>query len=251
MSATDLKPYIEPIQAIIQRYPRFVSLAALASLVTPWLVGNYNAYIDMGPGGLPWNAYGWLIALYRKPFSRETKSTALYDKDANKTSYIKDPASIKERRGERPATTWHVFPSRQLNKFAPSDIQSRLIAIFDKHANANPSLVEVVPSRFERIHPAIVINSLKDSPHKAAIMAKREICHIHRGRDFSLHATMAPQDCKLVIERGWGERHPLAGSHFLPKEYVLLYAPRDDEELAVVEKLMCAAIGYMANTQAV
>ena len=61
--------------------------------------------------------------------------------------------------------------------------------------------------------------------------------------------------CDAVIERGWGERHQLSGSRGLrilplptalkaariPKEYIWIYAPRDDEELAVVEKLLIAA----------
>lgn len=51
-----------------------------------------------------------------------------------------------------------------------------------------------------------------------------------------------------VIEKGWGERHPFSGSHFLPKKYMPLYAPRDDEELALVARCIRAAIGYMANT---
>ncbi|KIJ66707.1 hypothetical protein HYDPIDRAFT_174095 [Hydnomerulius pinastri MD-312] len=204
----------------------------------------------MGPGGLPYNVYGWLLALYRKPFSRDTVSTQQYDLDANNESYL-GTGEIKERRGERPKMSWHVFPSRQIDRYAPLGMQQRLIDIFDTLAAANPNLVSVVPSRFERIHPALVINPAIPSPHPPADKALREICHIHRGKDFSLHATMSPQDCKAVIENGWGERHPLAGSHFLPKEYMLLYAPRDDEELAMVERCMRAAIGYMANTHTV
>ena len=41
-----------------------------------------------------------------------------------------------------------------------------------------------------------------------------------------------------VIKKGWGERHPLSGSHFLPKEFVLLYAPRDDDELAMISRCL-------------
>ena len=37
----------------------------------------------------------------------------------------------------------------------------------------------------------------------------------------------------------------------MPKEYVLLYAPRDEEELAMIAQCMYAAIGYMTNIHAV
>ncbi len=35
----------------------------------------------------------------------------------------------------------------------------------------------------------------------------------------------------------------------MPKEYLLIYAPRNDEELAVIEYIMMASIGYMSNSQ--
>ena len=55
-----------------------------------------------------------------------------------------------------------------------------------------------------------------------------------------------------VIERGWGERHPLSGisRHVpLPKEYLMIYAPRDEEELAVLELIIKASIGYMSSSR--
>ena len=67
-------------------------------------------------------------------------------------------------------------------------------------------------------------------------------------------------DAQAVIEAGWGERHKLSGSRAmhllpvppnakLPKEYIWIYAPRDDEELAVVEKLLIASVRFMTNTK--
>ncbi|EIW84084.1 hypothetical protein CONPUDRAFT_21818, partial [Coniophora puteana RWD-64-598 SS2] len=224
--------------------------AALTSVLGPWLLDNYRSYMDMGPGGLPYNAYGWLIAVYRKSFSRETRSTAAYDADPYKEAFLTeaDRAFIPERRGDRPATTWHVFPSRQLDRFSPPEVQPLLVEAFDKIAADNAHLISVVPSRFERLHPAIVIGLSRTFVQKASHKARGEICHIHRGKDFSLHICMASQDCKLVIERGWGERHPLAGSHFLPKEYMMLYAPRSEEEVEVIKRCIKAAIGFNLNT---
>ena len=67
-------------------------------------------------------------------------------------------------------------------------------------------------------------------------------------------------DVRAVIERGWGERHGLSGSRGLralpvfaaaklPKEYIWIYAPRDEQELAVVEKILVGAVRYMTGTQ--
>ena len=53
----------------------------------------------------------------------------------------------------------------------------------------------------------------------------------------------------IVIENGWGERHPLSGSSVigLPKEYVGIYAPRDEEELLVAEKILVASVRFMTG----
>lgn len=61
-----------------------------------------------------------------------------------------------------------------------------------------------------------------------------------------------------VIERGWGERHKVAGSpglwllplsinRYLPKEYIWLYAPRNEQELVVIERIVMASIAYMTG----
>lgn len=52
-----------------------------------------------------------------------------------------------------------------------------------------------------------------------------------------------------MIEKGWGERHPLSGARAIgiPKEYIGIYAPRDEEELAIVEKIVIAAVSYMTG----
>jgi hypothetical protein len=44
-----------------------------------------------------------------------------------------------------------------------------------------------------------------------------------------------------VIENGWAERHPLAGQYGLPGNIVMVYGPRDEGELAVVEDLVRAS----------
>lgn len=84
----------------------------------------------------------------------------------------------------------------------------------------------------------------------------REVSHIHATGDYSVHVVLAPQDCKRVIESGWGQRHPLDGVKLakyvvgwtVPKEYVLLYAPRTEEETRVIMQVVRASVGYMADT---
>jgi hypothetical protein len=73
----------------------------------------------------------------------------------------------------------------------------RLVALFNARVDANPTLVEMAPSPHERVHPGILIHSSIPSPHKVAEKSLREIVHIHPVKDYSLHVSLAPQDCKL------------------------------------------------------
>lgn len=62
---------------------------------------------------------------------------------------------------------------------------------------------------------------------------------------------MHPNDVKIVLEAGWGERHPLAGVFkrwFLPQlpaGFIMLYAPQDDDEIEVVLKVISAAAAFV------
>ncbi|KAH7915649.1 hypothetical protein BJ138DRAFT_1109523 [Hygrophoropsis aurantiaca] len=239
---------------IFQRHPRTIAVTSLLCIVTPKLayrlVNNYRAFLALGRGGLPSNIFGWSLAMVAKPFGSETLSIAMYDGDPNKDFWL-DEQHIPERRGDRPRTGWHFLPHRQTTKHPSDDVKERLKAMFYKHAAENPQLVEIAVSPHERMHDAMVISASRPSPHKVADHAMREIAHFHPEIDFSLHVTLSPKDCKLAIERGWGERHPLSGTIALPKEYLLVYAPRNDEELDVVERIVVATIGYMTGTKEV
>jgi phospholipase/carboxylesterase len=75
-------------------------------------------------------------------------------------------------------------------------------------------------------------------------MVEREFAHLHPASDGSLHMTLPPDVVDQVIENGWAERHPLAGQYGLPANIVMVYGPRDDDELAVVEDLIRLSHAY-------
>jgi hypothetical protein len=66
-----------------------------------------------------------------------------------------------------------------------------------------------------------------------------------------MHLTLHPSDAKLMLENGWGERHPLARGgwcrRFVPKEFVLIYAPRDEAEVDVVIEIVAASIWWVSG----
>ncbi|KAJ7274507.1 hypothetical protein B0H12DRAFT_401780 [Mycena haematopus] len=239
------------IEALLHRNPRTVLLAGLAAVSVPWLIDNYRQFRALGQNRLS-GPLGWILAVTLTAFGRETISTAEYERAGTKEPerWLETPV---ERRGTRPLTGWHCVPHRQTDRMPSEDVAKRLDAIFEKHADANPALVQITPSPHEKSVPAMVIHPDIPSPHKDADQALREIAHVHR-IDHSLHVTLLPADSKTAIDLGWAERHPLSGvSRFvpLPNNYLLVYAPRDEEELDVVERILVASMGYMTGSRSV
>lgn len=77
-----------------------------------------------------------------------------------------------------------------------------------------------------------------------AFMVGREFAHLHPGHDQSLHATLPPGLAEAAIEAGWAELHPVARRGLIPPTTVMLYAPRNAEELEVVYRLVLASYRF-------
>lgn len=141
----------------------------------------------------------------------------------------------RRRAGPRPNTT-PTNPHTQLTQNAPSDLQERVFAFASSLAGVvvGPSAVSVPGAR------AFHLPSAASAAHEG-FMVGREFAHLHPELDGSLHMVLPPDVVDGVIENGWAERHPLAGRHGLPSNIVMVYGPRDDAELAVVEDLIRAS----------
>lgn len=55
---------------------------------------------------------------------------------------------------------------------------------------------------------------------------------------------LPPSLAAEAIERGWAEIHPVARLGLIPGNVVMLYAPRDDPEVAVVLGLVRSALAF-------
>jgi phospholipase/carboxylesterase len=147
-----------------------------------------------------------------------------------------EPSFLTRRReGPRPETTPRN-PHTQLTQNAPPDLQERVFGSAGalEGVEVGPSLVSVPGARAFHL-PASA------QPAREAFMVGHEFAHLHPSRDGSLHLTLPPDVVDQVIENGWAERHPLAGQHGLPANIVMVYGPRDEDELAVVEDLVRAS----------
>jgi Family of unknown function (DUF5519) len=141
----------------------------------------------------------------------------------------------RHRPGPRPETTPRN-PHTQVTQNAPPELQERVFTF----ASALPGVV-VGPSEVS-VPGARAFHARESSEAPPeAFMVGREFAHLHPPSDGSLHMALPPDVVDRVIENGWAERHPLAGRHGLPGNIVMVYGPRDEDELAVVEDLVRAS----------
>jgi hypothetical protein len=77
-----------------------------------------------------------------------------------------------------------------------------------------------------------------------AFMVGREFAHIHPMPDGSLHAALPPEVAREAIRKGWAEQHPVARLGHIPPNVVMVYAPRDAEEVGLVAGLVEEAYRY-------
>ncbi|KAL4784892.1 hypothetical protein BJX76DRAFT_197318 [Aspergillus varians] len=241
------------------RSTRILLVAVPAGVVAFFLRGaydDYQSYLALGPGGPPYNIAGWLCvkALFN-PLKREMFGTRIYDRKVEageKDGFLGD---LPLRKGPPPAMGTFAVPQRQINQWPGQDVKDKLMAEYEAFLQRNAHVVDSVPSILERHTPAAHVCSHVPLTPVAKEM-KREICHVHGSSDHSLHVTLAPADCKRVIEAGWGQRFPLAGSSAfknmsfgrmaaIPTEYLFIYAARNEEEIQIQIQILKASVQYV------
>jgi hypothetical protein len=149
-------------------------------------------------------------------------------------------APLPTRRGPRPRTT-PTNPHTQLDQ-QPKDTRIR-----DELARRLFSLagVEEQPSRIS-VPGARALWLAEPAPPgpPEAFLIGREFAHLHPPPDYSLHAMLPAALGRESIARGWAELHPAARLGVIPQTAAMIYAPRDDEELEVVERLVRASYEF-------
>jgi hypothetical protein len=153
-------------------------------------------------------------------------------------------SSLPLRVGARPRTT-PTNPHTQLDQ-QPTD--SRLIEELGRRAFALPGVVEE-PSRISVPGArALVLAPTQPAGPPEAFLIDREFAHIHPDPDHSLHAMLPAETVTEAVAAGWAEPHPVALQGLIPPTAVMIYAPRDTEELDVIERLIRASHAFARPT---
>lgn len=147
--------------------------------------------------------------------------------------------ALLQRSGPRPRTT-PTNPHTQLEQNPDTSIVEELVCrIFSlPGVEERLSAISVPGAR------ALWLREEVPAGPREAFMIGREFAHVHPMPDGSLHAALPPEVAGEAIEKGWAEQHPVARMGYIPQNVVMIYAPRDTDEVEVVASLVTESYRY-------
>lgn len=170
--------------------------------------------------------------------------TSVYSKTG--PAYLID---LPIRSSPRPKLMPRILPQRQVpDKILSTASQTRLHSIVSSLAEAHSDVFEVKPSHTEgkTTEGLYARHDLKTlNPVARDKILDHEIGHTHPADD-SLHVWLSDRDAIEVVSKGWGQRFCLT---FVKKGWVMIYAPRNMDEVEVVERIVKAAARFITGVE--
>ncbi|CAK3893045.1 hypothetical protein DOTSEDRAFT_163739 [Lecanosticta acicola] len=232
-------------QAATSLFARMFACLLITAAVLPVAFSirkDYQDFLSLGPGGTPQTFRGYLRIKFLGLFALKDPYAAA----------ISTPAELKCARGclkELPKRQWPrprtrgIAPHRQVEQRASKQVFYNLAERIKSLAPGKEYDLVIGTSCFEKHGTGLF------STCPANQTCRGEVIHVHPS-DGSMHMTLHPADANMVLECGWGERHPLAGvfyDQFLPRGFIMLYAPQNDEEVEVVLRVIRAACWFVCD----
>lgn len=218
--------------------------AALTAGGLAWAVADYRRWLALGKGGVPSNPAGWIKVTRWRLQKREAIGVEIYAPARGGPTDSVRLGDIPYRRGPRPKVDPHPVPHRQIDQPSNPVTRERQDKMFDTYVAEQGRYLRYGRSNYEKHNNAVFVQDVEAAP-AIGKLSRGEVAHIHP-TDGSMHMIFSPSDATTVITKGWGERHPLAGVRpALPDTYLLIYAPRDEVDLRVLQQLLKAAISHM------
>jgi hypothetical protein len=234
--------------------PRIVAVTALGSsllvFAAPKIISDKRAWVAYGSGGTPptWLGYARITLLRAVSylFPRDLSNGARISA-AESPQYL---GQLPGREGVRPAVTHWFLPQRQAPHEAPPSMHERTQSLCRRYADAYPDLLRVDPSETEGRSTDAIYAKRADMPGRNPAARHwalgDEIAHGHTAEG-SLHVWCSDADAKQIVEKGWGLLFPLAPMRLVPAGWVFVYAPRNDEELEIVDQIFRAGIANLTG----
>ncbi|KAK4452229.1 hypothetical protein QBC34DRAFT_447247 [Podospora aff. communis PSN243] len=228
--------------------PVLTSLSATAILGFAWTLSDFFSWKAFGTGGTPPTLAGYLrmtkFRLNHLLFGPNLLDPAPHFAGP---AYLRGP--LRPRFGPRPRIMPRIMPQRQVPEPIDAATRDKLQTLVHRLAAEHPNLLETKPSHTEgkstdglyALETVPTLNRLAREDQ----MLKREIAHAHPA-DNSLHVWLSGPDARKVMEAGWGQRFPL---QFVRSGWTMVYAPRNEEELEVVEEIVRAGVAWVTGVQ--
>ncbi|KEF56018.1 uncharacterized protein A1O9_07598 [Exophiala aquamarina CBS 119918] len=192
----------------------------------------------------------WLYALsVSDPLSPPARSSS------SSRGYLE---TLPQRTGPRPSVggTRNLKQTTQTVAGTEKDLSNRLRTVITTINTTYPHTTYLGRSTFEEGNVTLFAR------HRVFDHTKYygEILNADKFDGF-MSTKLHPSDVRTVIEKGWGQRHPLssrraawflclAGQHQViptPESRVVLYAPRSQEDLEQIEQIIKAAVWWVGG----
>jgi hypothetical protein len=149
------------------------------------------------------------------------------------------------RPGPRPKTTPHA-PHTQLDQTPPGDIYDLLKdRAFDfPEVERRPSIISVPGAE------ALWYVGGEENRCQEAFMIGNEFAHVHPPHDGSLHLMLPRDGVRELLDKGWGEMHPMALLGRIPPTAVMVFGPRDAQEVELVLGIVGVSHAFAAGSGA-
>jgi hypothetical protein len=97
---------------------------------------------------------------------------------------------------------------------------------------------------------ALVLDAASATGPSQAFLIGREFAHFHPRADHSLHLTLPERLAEEACTAGWAELHPLGHAGAVPPTMVMVYAPRNEDDLKVIAGLIEASHRFATGAAA-
>jgi phospholipase/carboxylesterase len=150
--------------------------------------------------------------------------------------------TLPGRIGAPPSVSWTI-PQQQESDNAPAVMQERLFERVCTLAG-----VEIAPSRISVPGARGFTLRAGSGEHLAYLVPQvGEFAHLHPVHDGSLHLVLPTALAADVSAKGWGRPHMWAGTRLAPG-FMMVYGPRDEDELSTVLGIVTASHAYASGT---
>lgn len=222
------------------------AISFIQSQLTAAEYQDYEAWVALGVGGIPHTLEGYRMVKRLGSMMKDPLDAGRVAGDIGKSGDLRALEKLPKRKGTKPTIAPFAVPHRQTDQHNNEAIRKLQQQIFDDMAASKEYALEYKMSYLERNNPGLFLRDSTASNPTVVPVSHGEVGHIHHF-DGSMHIILSPSDTKTVIEAGWGELHGLAGDGRAAKTYMMIYSPRDKNELAITQKILEAAVKYAST----